>query len=160
MTFERHYIPQMYRIWNWILYFSLGMMVRLYHDKLRFITWKHVLAAGLVCVVFMYSMRTVVRGNEYYFCSLPCMAYAFCMFVRVSRMEIHSSRIISSLSSLFLPIYTIHYTFYGLWKKYVGLTVDEPNLNIIVNYLFVASIVTILAFAIMKLPYANKVFRL
>ena len=99
MTFERHYIPQMYRIWNWILYFSLGMMVRLYHDKLRFITWKHVLAAGLVCVVL-------------------------------------------------------------LWKKYVGLTVDEPNLNIIVNYLFVASIVTILAFAIMKLPYANKVFRL
>jgi surface polysaccharide O-acyltransferase-like enzyme len=158
--FERLYVRQMYRIWNWFFYFSLGMFVRQYMDRLLFVRWWHVIISAMICMVFMYSMHSKLSGNEYFFCSAPCMLYVFLLFVVLNRININKSRIISLLSNLFLPIFTIHELIYDYWKKYVGLVIEEPNLNMVVNYLLCAIIITSVSYLIMRLPFANKVFKI
>lgn len=130
---------QMYRIWNWIFYFSLGIFVRQYMDRLLFIRWWYVIISGMICIAFMHYMRPILSGNEYSFCSVPCMLYVFLLFVVLNKININQSRIISFLSNLFLPIFTIHELIYDYWKKNVGLVIEEPNLNMLVNLFFMCN---------------------
>lgn len=158
--FERNCIPQTFRIWNWILYFSIGMLVNKYKDKVMCVKWWHAILAAGICIGFMFLFRKMVRGNEYYFCSFPCMLYSSFVFARIVCLDISESMAITRLSKLFLPIYSTHIILYGFWKKYVGLSLSEPNINFIVNYFLVAILVTVVSYIIMKIPKMDKVFKI
>ena len=160
--FEKTYTYQAFRIWNWLFYFSLGMLVKRYQDKFNGINLIHM---ALACMAFLVFRRVFsgLIGNEYFYCSIPNMAYVLCLFVCLYKIRLGPTgeKAISELSTLFLPVYTIHWPIF-LFCMAHGIRIDlpEPNLFIIMNYLVLAIVITLFSLLLVRLPVLKTVFRL
>ena len=161
--FERTYVYQAFRIWNWLFYFSLGMIVNRHQEWFDRINWFHTI---VYCLFFLAFRRVLSRfnlGNEYYFCSLPNMAYVLCLFLCLKKVDFgeKSRKIISHLSIIFLPVYTIHWPIFLYCKDHgIQLELPDPNLSIIANYIVFASFITLISLLVMRLPYAKQLFKI
>ena len=101
-------VIQSFRLWNWLTYFSLGTIIHKYNIQISVNTFV-VLASAIIFVGFVYFSRENIGGIEYFFTTPLCMMYASLFFVKIHSLHIQNSMMISRLSSLFLPVYTIHY---------------------------------------------------
>lgn len=158
--FEKIHVYQAFRIWNWVFYFILGMLVNKNPVLFNRINWWH---TGLACLAFLLFRRLNMKGNEYYFCSFPNMIYVLCLFVCLLKTSFSpkSTVLISRLSTIFLPVYTIHWPIFIFCKSHgIYLYLPDPDLLIITNYIIFSTIITVLSLLIMKLPYAEKLFKL
>ncbi len=107
-TFERK-IPQSLRIWNWLLYFSLGGFIK---KNNKIIKWKLVLLSSLLYllqIILVKQMNPSMFNADNNYCSVITLFNVFCIFQALNSLDTHKvSKGIGTLSPLFLPVYTIH----------------------------------------------------
>lgn len=159
--FEEKYVCQTFRLWNWLFYFSFGAVLRSVFNMKR---PKNTIALGaffatmLLFVVFSYLLRNQVMGIEYYFGSIFCVLYAVCTFTFLSTMRIANSRIIASLSSLFLPVYALHWEVWTFVRKIE--TSAFGGFSPLVGFLLLSFVTVAISWVLMKIPYTNKIFKI
>lgn len=107
-TFEEK-LPQSLRIWNWLMYFCLGGIIKKNAKK---ISWKWVcLLAIAYCIqlIIVKGINPQMFKSDYNFASPITLIYIYCLFQALNQLNIQKiSNCIIILSPLFLPVYTIH----------------------------------------------------
>lgn len=120
-TFEAK-LPQSLRIWNWLMYFCLGGIIKKNAKK---ISWKWVcLLAIAYCIQLILVTITNPKmfKSDYNFASPLTLLYIYCLFQAFNQLNVQKiSNGIKCLSSLFLPVYTIH----------TGFIYANPNIKLL-----------------------------
>lgn len=161
MTFAfrwEYAVIQPFRIWNWLTYFSLGVIVRRY-DLSGYKSLSALIVSMVVFVSFVYFCRDHIGGVEYFFTTPLCMAYAFLLFAFVASRKISGSKVVTELSALFLPVYTIHFFVISGWRHLA----DYPYAGVVtplVDYLVVSLVALTVSYLIMKIPFSDRIFRI
>lgn len=157
---EKNYIKQTFRVWYWFMYFLLGAYIRQNRKYFNFIHWKHAIIMCITYTGFQVSGISHAEGNEFYFGSIICMLYAISVFCACLNTNIESSKIISNLSPLFLPIYAIHPTTMRWISHLTIIQTFNPIAQYISTYLIVCIINVSIAFVLMKIPYVKGIFKI
>ena len=102
-------IPQPFRIWNWVLYFCLGGIIKVKGKKTN---WKWVVILAITyctqLIVVKYFNPAMFKA-DYNYASLLTLLYVYCLFQALNYLDVHKiDGGIKQLSPLFLPVYTIH----------------------------------------------------
>lgn len=107
-TFDEK-LPQSLRLWNWLMYFILGGIIK--RNKKQ-IMWIGVI---LTAVIYCIQLNTVSKINptmmesSYNYASPLTLLYIYCLFQALCHLDVLKLSIgIKFLSPLFLPVYTIH----------------------------------------------------
>lgn len=158
--FERKYVIQSFRIWYWFMYFLLGGYIRKHQDRFKFINWWYAIVMCLIYTIFQKSGIINVRGNEYYFGSIMCMIYAISVFCACINTKIEKSKTIKTLSSLFLPVYTVHPTILIWFSHFSFIKTLHPINQYFLAYFIVCLITILLSYLIMKIPIIKNIFRI
>lgn len=107
-TFEAK-IPQSLRIWNWLMYFFLGGIIKKYTQK---IGWKWVfLLATAYCIqlIIVRNINPIMFKSDYNYASPLTLLYIYFLFQALIHLNVQKiSNGIKCLSPLFLPVYTLH----------------------------------------------------
>lgn len=160
--FERRYINQTMRLWNWIFYFGLGGLICKYENSIKKIRRRFFLVllvlSALGFMGFRLFMKANLSGIEYYFGSFPCVIYAITAFLFSLRQEIMSNRWISILSEMFLPVYALHWIVLTYTSRietsFVGI------FSPIADFLILCIAMLSLSYILMRTPYVKSIFRL
>lgn len=152
-------ISQTFRLYNWFGYLCLGGLIKRY--KFNFIGSRYLLIL-LLPLIYLFQLRYIPYiGSmccEYYYSSLPVTFFVSVIFILCLKIKINNSKIISSLSTLFLPVYSLHlliliYTFPVLYK--LELSAGPYNVYL---FLIVLSVSLGLSGLLMKIPVLKKFF--
>lgn len=151
-------VIQSFRLWNWLTYFSLGSIIHKYQIHIPVNAFV-VIFSGLLFVVFVYCSRTYIDGIEYFFTTPLCMLYATLFFVKINSLKIQKNMILSQLSELFLPVYTIHYFVIEAFRdiitsQYIGIWTP------LFDYLAITTITLLFCYLVMKIPLAKLFFKI
>lgn len=158
--FEKTYIKQTFRVWYWFMYFMLGAYIQLHRERFTFIKWWHAVLMCIVYTLFQVSGVAGAKGNEFYFGSIICMLYAISVFGACINTKIESSRTITTLSALFLPVYAIHPTVYG-WMSHMSFVGSlDPFSQYFVVLILAFAINVTLGLVIMHTPYIKDIFKI
>ena len=109
-TFEER-IPQSLRIWNWLLYFCLGGILKKHCKDIK-INWYIVAIMAIIyCVqlAWVKSVNSLMFTSDYNYSSPITLVYITPFFLVLN--QINTEKIakgIQVLSPLFLPVYTLH----------------------------------------------------
>jgi surface polysaccharide O-acyltransferase-like enzyme len=109
-TFEEK-IPQSLRIWNWLMYFCLGGLIKKYCKAINTIWFWVAILAILYCVqlVWASSGNPIMLKSDYNFSSPITLLYIAVFFISLNKLNTDKmSKGIQMLSPLFLPVYTLH----------------------------------------------------
>lgn len=161
LTFSSHWeynVIQSFRIWNWLTYFSLGLIIHKYQLHIPVNVFV-VLISAIIFVAFVYFTRDYIDGIEYFFTAPLCMIYAALFFVKIHSLRIQTSIIVKKLSPLFLPVYTIHYFVIKGFRNHITseyLGIWTP----LFDYLTIAAITLLSCYLIMQVPLAKRFFRI
>lgn len=160
--FEKRYVTQSLRLWYWLLYFLLGAIINIYLIKLKGIKWYHAIFMCLIYTTFQISGLFHAGGNEYYFGSIICMFYAITVFCACLNINIEKSTFISTMSSLFLPVYAVHPIIMGsvISKMSLLSTIDNSFVQYIVVYIVSAVIIITTSYILMKIPFVKDIFKI
>ena len=116
-----------------------------------------ILVINIMYCTFTYVLYDRVPFIEYYFGSIGCVLYTTA-FVFLAGKRIENNRIVASLSSLFLPVYALH------WEvKVILRPIDTSFLGAYspLGQFVLLSIVTLLfSWLVMKIPFLNKYFNI
>lgn len=157
---EKRYITQAFRVWYWFMYFLLGGYIRLHADKFKSISWLH---AALMCVLytlFLVSGISRAWGCEYYFGSVLCMIYAVTVFCSCVNTPIEHSRSITTLATLFLPVYAIHPAVIALLSHLSFISLMPPTAQYFAIYLIVCAANLAISYVLMHTPFVKNIFHL
>lgn len=155
-------IIQTFRLWNWLFYFMLGGVIKLYNCKLKEANIKLLLVAilGLLIInVFFEECLKLEIGSpycEYFYCSFIVMLLSFFVFVFFLNTEIKCSKAIKVLSGLFLPIYILHPFFIKGIENIVPFLSTSPFML----FISVSILTVIIAYFIMRIPVINSIFKI
>ena len=166
-------ICQTFRLWNWFFYFFLGGCLkktyfqnieaasRMGGGKFKYYKWLLLLLIGLVYMSLYLRVRLIVgySGVEYMFGSTICVVMVILVFLCFLTTKATHNKIISELSSLFLPVYALHMQVIREMKvdvDFSGLGIFAP----LTEWTAVVLITIVISWALMKIPYLNKVFKL
>lgn len=148
-------IIQTFRVWNFLAYFLLGVLVRKINmPRLEF--WVVAIAG---CSYVGFNKLIGGMGVEYFFSSPICMIYAITLFLWVKNLEIKDNHIIEILSKLFLPVYCLHVMVMNFLCEQIGYNWGG-GVGPVVNCALVATITIGISYVIMRIPFFNKVFRI
>lgn len=102
-------IPQSLRIWNWLMYFCLGGMIKKHEKNIEW-KWVFLLAFAYGIQLFIVSsIDSKMLKSDYNFASPLTLIYIYCLFQALNHLNVQKiSNGIKFLSPLFLPVYTIH----------------------------------------------------
>lgn len=160
--FEKEYICQTFRIWYWTMYFLLGVIVHRNQEWLS----EHIPAWAIpvMCILFVLEGRLIkAGGNEYHFGSLLCVLYALSVFVGILKLDMRESKVVESLSRVFLPVYAFHMIvlkiLYNTGFMYL-FEIKSAVLSVTIEYVISSILVIAGCVVIMKIPYMDKVFRI
>ena len=111
-------IIQSFRLWNWLFYFMLGGIIKL------FITKQHpnrmefycalVLVLLLVCIIFQEHYKNLIGSPfcEYYYSSFIVAVFSTTLFIFILQLDIKTNsfgqKVLSWISPLFLYVYILH----------------------------------------------------
>lgn len=150
-------IIQTFRIWNFLFYFFLGAFFR--HIELPKVSWVYVVVAALA-----YSGVVLIPGFglgiEHYFSMPFCMLYAAFAFIWLYRVKLkgqYSVFILKKLSSLFLPVYSLHMYAIIFIKSTLG-TDYGGSLTPFLNLVCVSVLTIGVSFVLMKFAIMRRVF--
>lgn len=118
--FEERFVILTFRLWTWLFFFVLGAFIREYGCSPH-INWLWVLVAMGSAAVFINT--NLSSKFDYLYGSLVCAAYAYCIFCACLNTPIHNSKVISELSALFLPVYTLHPFVFRLYENFVTIDI-------------------------------------
>ncbi len=102
-------IPQSLRVWNWLMYFCLGGIIKKYQKNIHW-RWVLILAVAYCLMLDLVSyFNPTMMKPDYNFASPLTLLYIYCLFNVLNHLDVHSiSNGIKWLSPMFLPVYTIH----------------------------------------------------
>ncbi|HAV91171.1 MAG TPA: hypothetical protein DCW44_07860 [Eubacterium sp.] len=160
--FEKKYVAQSFRVWYWLLYFVLGAIIKQYQYKLKWIRWIHAMFMCVIYTIFQISGFIKAGGNEYFFGSFICMLYAISVFCACLNINIKKSTFISTMSSLFLPVYAVHPIIMGrvISKMDFLSAIDNSFIQYFVIYIISAAITITFSYFLMKIPYIKNIFQI
>lgn len=158
--FER-LIPQNLRIWNWIMYFSLGGLAK----QIRISKGGTCFMALFCMVVYVMikniSLQFIGRVSpEYYFASPVTGMYVYFVFNMLLNIHIKYPKLINYLSQLFLPVYTLHMLIIGHTHLVAEYCMSLGMIAPFVYWIFISIMTIILSHFVMKIPFIDKVFRI
>ncbi|MDO4319672.1 MAG: acyltransferase family protein [Bacteroidales bacterium] len=142
------YLPQTFRIWNWLSYFMLGGILHRYDFRLSkpFPTVCVTAAAMLASMYLIYPVMDI-NFCEYFYCSPVVVIFVCCLFVACINTRASGRYNFPALASLFLPVYLIHpYVIYALDHTFGRLYWQIPLLT----FISTLSLSVIIALAITK----------
>ncbi|MDE6311804.1 MAG: acyltransferase family protein [Muribaculaceae bacterium] len=149
-------IVQVLRIWNWLFYFMLGGVLKKLTMNKMFLAILIILTGVLnFFVIRLLSPHIGSAHCEYFYGCPVVIVYASLVFILFKEIRISANRLTRMLSSLFLPVYTLHCIIMAILVRF---GVDE--LGGLIFYLAVLSSTIMISWLIMKIPYVNKVFRI
>lgn len=100
-------------------------------------------------------------GNEYceyFYGSIYVQLLSVLTFLFILNFKIRHSKIVSELSQLFLPVYTVHsFVIYAVFKI---LTPFDYWFMALISWILVSIISLTISYVIMKIPYMNKIFKI
>ena len=128
IAFERTYIIQTFRLWNWLFYFMAGAYIKQYGSPTRVPIWLVILMGLQCCLLVEYGP---ILGVEYYHCSVFSMAYAYCVFAYCIGREWKETWFVKEMSGLFLPVYTFHPM---LYRWVANVQIAPPRCYICIYY--------------------------
>lgn len=107
-TFEKR-IPHSLCIWKWLLYFSLGGLIKKKEKRIKWI-WVFMLAIAYCFQLYVVSHKnSAMMVIDYNYVSPLTLLYIYCFFQALNQLNVQRiSNSIKNLSPLFLPVYTIH----------------------------------------------------
>lgn len=159
------YIPQTFRVWNWLLYFCIGGIVfkyQSYFSKLSF-SYRWSLFVWLIFIAYSVAYHPIswATMGEYYYSSLPLCVLVVTLFLNIKYSHISENKyrdVIKMFSSLFLPVYTLHQFViiaigrFSIWSEwYIGGFIE---------FLFVSIISVLISYCLVSTPYVKEVFKL
>lgn len=146
------------------MFFLLGGYIRKNSNKFAFIKWKTAIVMCIVYSLFYCLLQKTGIYNEihdeYFFGSIICMLYAISVFCACINTKIEKSKVITKLSSMFLPVYAFHLTIM-LWISRINLIETlTPVLQYIVALLFSYIINISISYVLVKTPYIKDIFKI
>lgn len=156
--FEQKYVRQSFRIWYWLLYFLMGAYISNHQNLFKKIGWRHVLAIFVFMLIYVYIVE--IPYDEYSFGSIVCIVYAVIVFSACLSTTIKNERIIKELSSLFLPVYSIHPYVISKMRLFEPYLDYSPFVQYVVGMILVVGINISLAFILMRIPYVKDIFKM
>ena len=107
-TFEAKF-PQSLRLWNWLMYFCLGGVIKKYPKNIHW-RWVLILAIAYCLMLDLVShFNPTMMKPDYNFASPLTLLYIYCLFQALNHLNVQKfSNSIKWLSPMFLPVYTIH----------------------------------------------------
>ncbi len=160
---EKRFTIQTFRIWYWLLYFSIGACIRYNPIVINLVKWWHVL---LFMVLYVSSVQVFnTKGIEFHFGDPMCFLYSVTLFCFcLKKKDFKYGSIVCVLSQCFLLIYALHEIILGMLvyhEPFVSIDEILPSwVDFFVEYIMSCLIISIIAVGIMKVPYSNKVFRI
>lgn len=145
------------RLYNWLTYFMLGGLVKDLNLKYR--NWWLILVLVMANYLFQLSLCKFMNStaSSFYYSSSIIVALAILLLVTALNTRISKdNRVIKELSGLFLLTFTLHSFFIG---KVTSLVASIPLAALWV-WIVVSFITVAVSYILMKLPYANKIFRI
>ena len=157
---EKKYVLQTFRIWNWFFYFVLGGVADRFvnKEKIPFFLYLSVLYCMLF-VIHIYLLNSEMDGVEFYFGSPLCVLYASFLFILILNLQIKQSIVISTLSNLFLPCYTLHFFII----EFLSRTIDTSFMGFwspVFDYLMSVFASLVICFFIMRFKIGRSIFRI
>lgn len=158
-------IPQTFRLWNWVFYFMIGGVFKIIPvvEFLRpYTTPLSIFVLGILNIAFQMILLPAI-GNiacEYFYSSFFVMAFSISIFNFILSQHISSNKTIKILSNLFLPVYAFHPFVIILLHSY-----GKPFWNFIgsfspvIFWIAVSCITITISYFFMKIPLAQKLFR-
>ena len=160
--FEGRHPWQTFRLHYWFLYFLIGAYIRRNPACIGRIRLWWIIPAAFLYGLF-YHLGIVITGIEHYFGSLPCMAYAFITFGALLKLPIHDSKAITRLSATFLPVYAFHWFFLQKCFHNDPFYTINNTMHLLpataIDYVITVAVMLTFGLLIMRLPYADKIFR-
>ena len=151
-TFEAK-IKQSFRIWNWLMYFCLGGIIKINTKK---IGWKWVLLLGIAYgaqFIIIGFINPIMLKTDYNYASPLTLSYVYCLFLVLNHVNVHNiSNSIKILSPLFLPVYTIHPFITPIRAHFRSI---YP-----IYWLIITTLTIIISWIIMKTKIGKWVFRI
>ena len=162
INFEQQYIRQTFRIWTWLFYFMLGAYIKQYGCS-KHISWFFVLI--MMATAAMFIIPSITHSSfEYLYGSVVCVLYAYCIFCACLNTDVRQSKIISALSSVFLPVYSFHVYFYLLTnmlvKNYVSIDMIPASLQGSICFVVVLTVSIVFSLLITRIPYVKNLFKI
>lgn len=158
-TFEKEpTICQTFRVWISVSYFMIGGLLRKV-PRLRYLGIMLVLLFALNIAIEEWLCRYIGNDHcEFFYGSVYVQLLSVFTFLFILNIKIKHSKLVSELSCLFLPVYTIH-SFVISFVSRILHSYDYWFMPL-VSWLLVSIISIAVSFMIMKIPYVNKIFRL
>lgn len=157
-------IHQSLRVWNWLFYFSLGGLLLKHKSsfsKVKVSFWYILLLA--MCYTIFYSVVKshfpIMKNTDLCYGNFICTLYALSIFAYSMQHTIYKSKLISQLSPLFLPVYSLHLFVYEYYFDYVNLGV-LGEASPFIDFILVALATICISWCIMRTPILNRIFRI
>lgn len=151
---------QTFRLWNWLFYFCLRGILKRYPFRVNGYAVMFLIIAN-----YLFQIHTTEYiGNEfceYYYPSLPVMLLSVSVFQLLLGVKKRNLSFVNGGGKLFLPCYTIH-------SLIIGKTINAFNnvfsstdmLRPVLYLIFICSLSIVLSWYLMKIPFAQKIFRI
>lgn len=153
-------IPQCLRIWSWAMYFCLGGLAKRFKLSKNSVYFMALFACVYVLIKSI-SLQFMGRVSpEYYFASPITVIYVYLVFNMFLNIHITCSKAINRLSQLFLPVYALHMLIIGHTRLVAEYCVPLGVVAPFVYWTFISIMTILLSHFIMKIPLADKLFRI
>ena len=160
-----HSIPQIFRIYNSLMYFIAGALVRKYEDRLKILIANglFLIVSAIMFLFLTFSLRYSMGYSAFadrMFSSVNCILYAGILFVYIASKKINC-KWIGLMSDIFLPCYVIHFIVIGHVLSFIQrIGLDSQWYSILIELVIVYSLSCLISLALMRIPYINKIFRI
>lgn len=156
---ETH-INQTFRIYNWLVYFMLGGIFKTIKIP-RMLSAIFIVILYIPTLISIYIFNPYINysGCEYFYSSPLVICLSASIFYFIKSIKISNNKIVSSLSQLFLPVYTLQnfslsYTLsYRHW-------LENFNYAGVFYWLSILILTCAISWIIMKLPIFKSIFHL
>lgn len=158
-------IPQTFRLWNWLFYFCLGGYIKKKgpHDIPNYLLL--VFAFGSVCFQSFFNKFIGSDYCEFYYSSFLIQFFVFLIFEKISSKKFANQKVlkfIDELSYTFLPTYSFHLfaiLVVSAFIKHLNILMIGEFVPLL--YWILSSVISIsTSYMLMKLPLADKIFRI
>lgn len=118
----------------------------------------------IIMVIFNYIYQASLINDinttacSFFYSSLVVVVFVISVMLYVLNVKFNrNNKIIKNLSNLFLLVFTLHSFFVGIGFKIAAYT---GYLAPLTTWIVVSAITVSMSWILMKLPYANKIFRI
>lgn len=153
---------QTFRLYNWLLYFLIGGLIKRYRN----FNIHSFIVLGLFAlnIFYQFCLNEFLNTSycEYYYSSFVVTILVTFLFIKLINMKLKYSPYISIFSFLFLPVYVIHIHIISLYNHidYYFVNYIYPPLLPVFKFLCCSVISIATSYVLMKIPYVKQVFRL